>query len=107
MLSGKRKVSAADEIKTVTIDQDFKCALGPAAEQFVTTDPQGAAQLPAVSTHWLRHTHASQALEAGDALGHASPTTASQYVRFKERRRLTEMQLMWSRPPQARAAGKQ
>lgn len=106
-LPGQRQVAAADGIKAITLHRDIKRALGRAAEQLAAHDPDAAARLRAASTHWLRHTHASQAVEAGvpldvvrDALGHASLATTSIYVRSEERRRIAEMQRMWG-PPSA------
>lgn len=53
-----------------------------------------AGQLLAASTHWLRHTHATHALEAGAAieevqenLGHASPATTAIYSHAGRKRR--------------------
>jgi len=53
-----------------------------------------AGQLMAASTHWLRHTHATHALEAGAAieevqenLGHASPATTAIYSHTGRHRR--------------------
>jgi integrase len=69
-------------------------------------DVLSKAQLPArerermlqASMHWLRHTFATRAAEAGmpvDALmeemGHTSPTTTAGYYRAQERRRRDEM----------------
>ena len=53
-----------------------------------------AGHLLAASTHWLRHTHATHALEAGAAieevqenLGHASPATTAIYSHAGKKRR--------------------
>jgi integrase len=53
-----------------------------------------AGRLMAASTHWLRHTHATHALEAGAAieevqenLGHASPATTAIYSHTGRHRR--------------------
>jgi integrase len=53
-----------------------------------------AARLISASTHWLRHTHATHALEAGAAieevqenLGHASPATTAIYSHTARHRR--------------------
>ena len=53
-----------------------------------------AGHLLAASTHWLRHTHATHALEAGAAieevqenLGHASPATTAIYSHAGRKRR--------------------
>lgn len=51
------------------------------------------------SLHWLRHTHATRAVEAGvspevlqDNLGHADPRTTALYYRAQERRRRDELE---------------
>lgn len=58
-----------------------------AAQARAVTDPAGAARLERATTHWLRHSYATHALEAGvpleavrENLGHASLATTSRYV---------------------------
>lgn len=62
-----------------------------------------ADRLSRVSAHWLRHTHATRALDAGvdltvvqENLGHASLATTSVYVSAAERKRAEQMRRLWS-----------
>lgn len=57
-------------------------------------NPSVAAKLRRASTHWMRHTHATHALESGvpltsvrDNLRHASVATTSTYLHADEVRR--------------------
>ena len=57
------------------------------ADELVSTDPLGAKGLRRASMHWLRHTHATHALQNNvpertvkENLGHASLSTTSIYV---------------------------
>ncbi|WP_431604138.1 tyrosine-type recombinase/integrase [Candidatus Methylocalor cossyra] len=68
-----------------------------AAEALAGTDPEGAARLARVTWHWLRHSYASHALEAGvpleavrENLGHASLATTSRYITAERARRHRE-----------------
>lgn len=68
-----------------------------AADAQAKTDPAGAARLEKATMHWLRHSYASHALEAGvpleavrENLGHASLATTSRYVTAERARRHRE-----------------
>jgi site-specific recombinase XerD len=72
------------------------------AEQLRDHYPEDAKRIAQVSAHWLRHTHASHALEAGvdlagvqANLGHASLATTSVYVTEEQKRRLRQMRTFW------------
>lgn len=63
---------------------------------------EAAAKIEMASAHWLRHSHATHALESGadlptvqQNLGHASLTTTSVYVGTEKKRRLKQMKLFW------------
>ncbi len=82
-------------------------------EQFVATaasviegdNPQLAEKLCRASPHWLRHSHASHALESGaelttvrDNLRHASISTTSTYLHGDDTKRAREMAAAFSTP---------
>jgi site-specific recombinase XerD len=65
-------------------------------------DPHGADRFKRASTHWLRHTHATHALERGvpldvvrQNLGHASVATTSVYLHADSKRQLAAMAGVW------------
>jgi site-specific recombinase XerD len=71
-------------------------------------DAPGAESLKRASTHWLRHSHASHALQGREGrepvpiqivqnnLGHASVGTTSGYLTTERDQRLSAMQSFWS-----------
>ncbi|MEX4004160.1 phage integrase family protein [Paraburkholderia sp. EG285A] len=66
----------------------FRRIFGRAAAQLERRYPGAATDLKRASTHWLRHTHANHALDAGsdlrdvkDQLGHASLGTTTLYTK--------------------------
>ena len=68
------------------------------ADQIDATRPQWATKLRSATPHWLRHTHASHALEGGadlttvrDNLRHASLTTTSGYLHVDQARRSRQL----------------
>ena len=68
------------------------------ADQIEATRPQWAVKLRSATPHWLRHTHASHALEGGadlttvrDNLRHASLTTTSGYLHVDQARRSRQL----------------
>lgn len=71
----------------------LKAIFEDAAEQLAPTNPEGAAHLRKASTHWLRHTAATDMLNNGadlrtvqGVLGHASLSTTSVYSHTEELR---------------------
>ena len=69
-----------------------------ASDLLQKVDPPLAAKLLRVSTHWLRHTHATHALHAGvelvvvrDNLRHASIATTSRYLDEDDQRRSEQL----------------
>lgn len=69
-----------------------------AAQQLKVTSPGTAQKLRHATPHWLRHTHATHALEAGvelttvrDNLRHASVATTSVYLHTDQARRARQM----------------
>jgi len=69
-----------------------------AANRARRSNPGMAARLEASSTHWLRHTHATSALDEGasiqtvrDNLGHSSLLTTSMYVHATQDVRVAEL----------------
>jgi site-specific recombinase XerD len=76
-----------------------------AAEHVKTRNPALAARLRRASPHWLRHTHATHALNAGvelvavrDNLRHASIATTSTYLHGNDRRRAHQVGAAFGRP---------
>ena len=68
------------------------------ADRIDTSKPQFATKLRSATPHWLRHTHASHALEGGadlttvrDNLRHASLTTTSGYLHVDQARRSRQL----------------
>lgn len=75
----------------------YKTIFARAADRLDADRPGAGWQLRQASTHWLRHTHASHALEAGTAvetvqagLGHASLATTTIYSHAGDARRFRE-----------------
>ncbi|MDP9585532.1 tyrosine-type recombinase/integrase [Burkholderia ambifaria] len=77
-----------------------------AAERVATRNPALAAKLQRASPHWLRHTHATHALDAGvelvvvrDNLRHASVATTSTYLHGEEAKRARQVSAAFQRQP--------
>lgn len=91
------KASTPDDTRALSASSVYKRLkrfFEQAAEQLQTRDPIGAEQLKKASTHWLRHTHGSNAVEKGvpleivrDNLGHSSIATTSIYIHTDKDRR--------------------
>ncbi|KVV46718.1 integrase [Burkholderia ubonensis] len=82
------------------------------AERVATRHPALAAKLRHASPHWLRHTHATHALDAGvdlvvvrDNLRHASVATTSTYLHGEEAKRARQVSAAFQR--QARRSHRQ
>ena len=87
--------------------QAIKAFLARAADDLKDAD---ARQLKKVSTHWLRHSHGSHALQGREGqspvpiqvvqnnLGHASVGTTSMYLTTERESRLAAMRRFWGRP---------
>jgi site-specific recombinase XerD len=82
-----------------------------AADRVESRDPALAAKLRHASPHWLRHTHATHALDAGvelvavrDNLRHASIATTSTYLHGEDRKRARQVSMAFGRPPPPRPA---
>ena len=84
--------------------KDLKRFFAACADDLENDDAAGAARLRKASTHWLRHTHASHAVNGrpGRAgvpvqvmqanLGHASLATTSNYITTERDLRMAAMQ---------------
>ncbi len=79
--------------------KNFKALFQEAAATLALTDPSGSKRLAAASTHWLRHSYGTHALEKGvplevvqGNLGHASLDTTTHYVTAEEQRRYREIE---------------
>ncbi|WP_175748878.1 phage integrase family protein [Burkholderia pyrrocinia] len=77
-----------------------------AAERVAARDPALAEKLRHATPHWLRHTHATHALDAGvelvvvrDNLRHASVATTSTYLHGEEVKRTRQIAAAFRRPP--------
>ncbi|KHK59479.1 integrase [Burkholderia sp. A9] len=75
-----------------------------AAERVAARHPVLAAKLRCASPHWLRHTHATHALDAGvelvvvrDNLRHASVATTSTYLHGEEAKRARQVSAAFQR----------
>jgi len=69
-----------------------------AAEAIEAESPKTAEKLPRAIPHWMRHTHATHALERGvdlttvrDNLRHASLSTTSTYLHTDEAKRARQL----------------
>ncbi|WP_162144230.1 tyrosine-type recombinase/integrase, partial [Methylocaldum szegediense] len=88
------------EGKALTASGLYRALVGfirEAAKARAATDPASADRLERATTHWLRHSYATHALEAGvpleavrENLGHASLATTSRYVSAERVRRHRE-----------------
>ena len=82
----------------------FKRFFQQCAGALAESNPTGAQQLAAGSTHWLRHSYGTHAVAAGMPLdviqqnmGHASLDTTTGYTVSEERRRLKASQAAWQK----------
>ena len=89
-------------VNALVLARDVKQAAERAAESVKAQDPARAERLLGASAHWLRHSHASHALEAGVALtavqanlGHTSLVTTSVYATTEQSLRMQQMQEFW------------
>nr|WP_255503280.1 tyrosine-type recombinase/integrase [Cupriavidus sp. UME77] len=80
----------------------LKAFFAHCAGQLAATDPQGAVRLRRASSHWLRHTNISHALDHGAPVevvqqnaGHASLTTTTKYIKVADARRARAMRGLW------------
>lgn len=85
-----------------TIAHEIAAHAKSCADSLRDTNPKDAERIERVSAHWLRHTHASRALESGvdlvgvqANLGHASLATTSIYLSAEQKRRLRQMRNFW------------
>jgi integrase len=74
-------------------------------EQVSETHPALHQKLAAASPHWLRHTHATFALNGGvdlvtvrDNLRHASVTTTSNYLHTEDKKRASQLSRAFAKP---------
>ncbi|MBN3856751.1 tyrosine-type recombinase/integrase [Paraburkholderia sp. Ac-20340] len=90
----------------------YKRIFAQAAARLETRYPGAAADLQRASTHWLRHTHANHALDAGsdlrdvkDQLGHASLGTTTLYTKGDAARRYESVERFFDAALDASATG--
>jgi site-specific recombinase XerD len=95
--------SASAGLAATTLYRQIKRFFRDCAAELALTDPRGADRIAQASTHWMRHTHISHALEAGASLeavqqnaGHASLDTTTRYVTTEDARRMTAMKQFWA-----------
>lgn len=104
-LLGRARASNAEPgVSASVFHRQLKRFLAACASDLEATEPVAAQRLRRASTHWLRHTHISHALDAGvpvevvqQNVGHASLDTTTRYVRTEQARRQVMMQKLWSR----------
>lgn len=107
-MSGQRRAQNAPGehgISAARLRQMLGELFQEAAEHVKTRNPALAARLRRASPHWLRHTHATHALNAGvelvavrDNLRHASIATTSTYLHGNDRRRAHQVGAAFGRP---------
>lgn len=94
-------VSHKDGISEAALHHQLKVFFSECAEVLAMQgDTRSQLRFEKASAHWLRHTHASHAINSGKVpieiaqanLGHASLATTSIYVHTEERNRLKKMQ---------------
>lgn len=93
----------ASGVSASTLYRQLKGHFGACGRVLAAAGDQAAAtRLARASTHWLRHTHASHALESGvriqeaqQNLGHASLATTTAYVTTERAQRLRAMESFW------------
>jgi integrase len=78
-------------LKPLAIHKVLKAFFAEIADSLSETDAEASEKLTRASTHWLRHTHATHAVDMDipltvvrDNLGHRSITITSQYVHADE-----------------------
>ncbi|MEM5300057.1 phage integrase family protein [Burkholderia sp. JPY481] len=83
-----------------------------AADSVENRNPMFAAKLRRASPHWLRHTHATHALNAGvelvavrNNLRHASIATTSTYLHSEDAKRARQVSAAFRQPPRTRTHG--
>jgi site-specific recombinase XerD len=103
---GARNALAEAGISAARLRQIVGEFFREAAEHVKARNPALAAKLRHVSPHWLRHTHATHALNAGvelvavrDNLRHASIATTSTYLHGNDRRRAHQVGTAFGRIP--------
>ena len=85
-----------------TVAQEIDRHARQTARALIESSPEDARRIEKMSAHWLRHTHASHALESGvdltavqANLGHSSLSTTSVYVSAEQKRRMRQMRNFW------------
>ncbi len=85
--SEQQEVNKAKDVSSGRLWAILRKFFDQVADRIDTSKPQFATKLRSATPHWLRHTHASHALEGGadlttvrDNLRHASLTTTSGYL---------------------------
>ncbi|OUL72772.1 phage integrase family protein [Paraburkholderia hospita] len=105
--TGRRGVHGASDrtgISAARLRQVVGEYFQEAAKHVVARNPALAAKLRRTSPHWLRHTHATHALDAGvelvavrDNLRHASIATTSTYLHGEEAKRARQVSAAFKR----------
>lgn len=90
--------SSAQALTPKAIYSALKAFFQQASTELAKTDPSSAAILEQASTHWLRHTHGTHAVDLNipltvirDNLGHSSIAVTSQYVHADKDKRHDDM----------------
>lgn len=91
----KVAVDPKQGISASTLYDQMKKFFKRCASKLEASDPIASAKLKAASVHWLRHTHATHAVEKGmeidilqKRLGHVTTTTTMIYVTTEDRRQM-------------------
>ncbi|MGI4982211.1 MAG: tyrosine-type recombinase/integrase [Janthinobacterium lividum] len=95
----------AYSVRVATADEFTRRVVENRRLRHVDGDPHAAARIGRASTHWLRHTFGTQAIETGVPIdivrenpGHASPATTSIYVTAELDRRIRALESMERSP---------
>ena len=98
----KKGEDKADGVTQKLIHKTLVQLFRKAIEFLAIGDESASRQLAAASTHWLRHTCATEAVASdvpldvvASTLGHSSLSTTSRYIHTESRRRLREMNKFW------------
>jgi site-specific recombinase XerD len=91
-----------DGVRPQTIHRALKELFALALRSSELRDPKAAGRLRKATTHWLRHTSATDAVARGvpldivsDNLGHSDLKTTSIYVQAERQRKMEETEKLW------------
>lgn len=108
----RKPVSASDGVREQTIHRTLVALFKRAVDRLGSDDFESAKRLKKSTTHWLRHTCATDAVAAGvplevvqETFGHSDIQTTGIYVHTENRRRAEQMKAYWTKADQKTGAG--